>query len=65
VQKEIVELLRRLQEAHGSPTSSSATTSRSFARWPDERIVMKEGRVVERGLTSRSSAIPRTRNTRA
>jgi oligopeptide transport system ATP-binding protein len=65
VQKEIIELLRRLQEAHGLSylfISHDLAVVRAMA---DEIIVMKEGRVVERGLTEAIFADPKAGYTRA
>ena len=65
VQKEIVELLRRLQEAHGLSylfISHDLAVVRAMA---DEVIVMKEGRVVERGCTEAIFADPKDSYTRA
>ena len=65
VQKEIVELLRRLQEAHGLSylfISHDLAVVRAMA---DEVIVMKEGRVVERGCTEDIFADPKDPYTRA
>ena len=65
VQKEIVELLRRLQEAHGLSylfISHDLAVVRAMA---DEVIVMKEGRVVERGSTEEVFADPKDPYTQA
>ena len=65
VQKEIVELLRNLQEAHGLSylfISHDLAVVRAMA---DEVIVMKEGRVVERGCTEAVFADPKDPYTRA
>ncbi len=65
VQKEIVELLRRLQEAH---TLSYLFISHDLAvvrAMADEVIVMKEGRVVERGSTEEVFAHPKDPYTQA
>jgi oligopeptide transport system ATP-binding protein len=59
VQKEIVELLRRLQQAHALSylfISHDLAVVRAMA---DEVIVMKEGRVVERGATEAVFADPK------
>jgi oligopeptide transport system ATP-binding protein len=64
VQKEIVELLRSLQEAHGLSylfISHDLAVVRAMA---DEVIVMKEGRVVERGCTETVFAEPKDPYTR-
>jgi oligopeptide transport system ATP-binding protein len=65
VQKEIVELLRRLQEAHQLSylfISHDLAVVRAMA---DEVIVMKEGRVVERGLAEQIFSDPKDPYTRA
>jgi len=65
VQKEIVELLRRLQEAHRLSylfISHDLAVVRAMA---DEVIVMKEGRVVERGSTEEVFADPKAPYTKA
>jgi len=65
VQKEIVELLRRLQEAHALSylfISHDLAVVRAMA---DEVIVMKEGKVVERGATEAVFADPKDPYTRA
>ena len=65
VQKEIVELLRNLQQAHGLSylfISHDLAVVRAMA---DEVIVMKEGRVVERGCTEEVFADPKDPYTRA
>ena len=65
VQKEIVELLRDLQEAHGLSylfISHDLAVVRAMA---DEIIVMKEGRVVERGTTEDIFADPKDPYTQA
>jgi oligopeptide transport system ATP-binding protein len=65
VQKEIVELLRRLQEAHQLSylfISHDLAVVRAMA---DEVIVMKEGRVVERGCTEDVFADPKHPYTQA
>jgi oligopeptide transport system ATP-binding protein len=65
VQKEIVELLRGLQEAHGLSylfISHDLAVVRAMA---DEVIVMKEGRVVERGSTEAIFAEPKHPYTQA
>jgi oligopeptide transport system ATP-binding protein len=65
VQKEIVELLRHLQETHGLSylfISHDLAVVRAMA---DEVLVMKEGRVVERGLTEQIFADPKDPYTRA
>jgi oligopeptide transport system ATP-binding protein len=65
VQKEVIELLRRLQEAHGLSylfISHDLAVVRAMA---DEVIVMKEGRVVECGLTEAVFADPKDPYTRA
>ncbi len=59
VQKEIVDLLRRLQEAHALSylfISHDLAVVRAMA---DEVIVMKEGKVVERGSTEAVFADPK------
>ncbi len=65
VQKEIVELLRHLQEAHGLSylfISHDLAVVRAMA---DEVIVMKGGRVVERGATESVFADPKDPYTQA
>jgi oligopeptide transport system ATP-binding protein len=65
VQKEIVELLRQLQETHGLSylfISHDLAVVRVMA---DEVIVMKEGKVVERGSTEAVFADPKHPYTRA
>jgi ABC-type microcin C transport system duplicated ATPase subunit YejF len=65
VQKEIVVLLRNLQNAHGLSyifISHDLAVVRAMA---DEVIVMKEGRVVERGCTEDIFADPKDPYTRA
>jgi oligopeptide transport system ATP-binding protein len=65
VQKEIVDLLRKLQGAHGLSyifISHDLAVVRAMA---DEVIVMKEGRVVERGSTEDIFADPKDPYTRA
>jgi len=65
VQKEIVELLRRLQEAHGLSylfISHDLAIVRAMA---DEVIVMKDGKVVERGMTEDVFADPKHPYTQA
>jgi ABC-type microcin C transport system duplicated ATPase subunit YejF len=65
VQKEIIELLRQLQEAHGLSylfISHDLAVVRAMA---DEVIVMKEGRVVERGLAEQIFSDPKDPYTRA
>ena len=65
VQKEIVELLRDLQKAHGLSylfISHDLAVVRAMA---DEVIVMKEGRVVERGCTENVFSDPKDSYTRA
>jgi oligopeptide transport system ATP-binding protein len=65
VQKEIVELLRNLQQAHGLSylfISHDLAVVRAMA---DEVIVMKEGKVVERGSTEEVFADPKDPYTRA
>ena len=65
VQKEIVELLRALQEAHDLSylfISHDLAVVRAMA---DEVLVMKEGRVVERGATERIFVDPNDPYTRA
>ncbi len=65
VQKEIVELLRNLQEAHGLSylfISHDLAVVRAMA---DEVIVMKDGRVVERGCTEDVFADPKDPYTQA
>jgi oligopeptide transport system ATP-binding protein len=65
VQKEIVELLRRLQKAHVLSylfISHDLAVVRAMA---DEVIVMKEGRVVERGSTEEVFADPKDPYTQA
>ena len=65
VQKEIVELLRNLQQSHGLSylfISHDLAVVRAMA---DEVIVMKEGRVVERGCTEEVFADPKDPYTRA
>ena len=65
VQKEIVELLRDLQEAHGLSylfISHDLAVVRAMA---DEVIVMKEGKVVERGCTEEIFADPKDPYTQA
>jgi oligopeptide transport system ATP-binding protein len=65
VQKEIVELLRRLQQKHGLSylfISHDLSVVRAMA---DEVIVMKEGKVVERGCTEDVFADPKHPYTRA
>jgi oligopeptide transport system ATP-binding protein len=65
VQKEIVDLLRRLQEAHALSylfISHDLAVVRAMA---DEVIVMKEGRVVERGSTEAVFADPKDPYTQA
>ncbi|MDQ3561021.1 MAG: ATP-binding cassette domain-containing protein, partial [Pseudomonadota bacterium] len=65
VQKEIVELLRGLQEAHGLSylfISHDLSVVRAMA---DEVIVMKDGKVVERGSTEAIFADPKDPYTQA
>ncbi len=65
VQKEIVELLRHLQEAHGLSylfISHDLAVVRAMA---DEVIVMKDGKVVERGATESVFADPKDPYTQA
>jgi oligopeptide transport system ATP-binding protein len=65
VQKEIVELLRELQEAHSLSylfISHDLAVVRAMA---DEVIVMKEGKVVERGCTEDVFSDPKDPYTRA
>jgi oligopeptide transport system ATP-binding protein len=65
VQKEIVELLRNLQQAHSLSylfISHDLAVVRAMA---DEVIVMKDGRVVERGCTEEVFADPKDPYTRA
>jgi oligopeptide transport system ATP-binding protein len=65
VQKEIVELLRRLQKAHALSylfISHDLAVVRAMA---DEVIVMKEGKVVEHGSTESVFADPKDPYTRA
>jgi ABC-type microcin C transport system duplicated ATPase subunit YejF len=65
VQKEIVELLRNLQQSHSLSylfISHDLAVVRAMA---DEVIVMKEGRVVERGCTEEIFADPKDPYTRA
>jgi oligopeptide transport system ATP-binding protein len=65
VQREIVELLRKLQEAHRLSylfISHDLAVVRAMA---DEVIVMKEGRVVERGSTEQVFADPKDPYTQA
>jgi oligopeptide transport system ATP-binding protein len=65
VQKEIIDLLRNLQRAHGLSylfISHDLAVVRAMA---DEVIVMKEGRVVERGCTEEIFADPKDPYTRA
>ena len=65
VQKEIVELLRRLQSAHDLSylfISHDLAVVRAMA---DEVIVMKDGKVVERGATEAVFADPKDPYTRA
>jgi oligopeptide transport system ATP-binding protein len=65
VQKEIVELLRNLQQSHGLSylfISHDLAVVRAMA---DEVIVMKEGKVVERGCTEDIFADPKDPYTRA
>jgi ABC-type microcin C transport system duplicated ATPase subunit YejF len=65
VQKEIVELLRNLQEAHRLSylfISHDLAVVRAMA---DEVIVMKDGKVVERGCTENIFADPKDPYTRA
>jgi ABC-type microcin C transport system duplicated ATPase subunit YejF len=65
VQKEIVDLLRKLQGAHDLSylfISHDLAVVRAMA---DEVIVMKEGRVVERGCTETVFADPKDPYTRA
>jgi ABC-type microcin C transport system duplicated ATPase subunit YejF len=65
VQKEIIELLRHLQETHNLSylfISHDLAVVRAMA---DEVIVMKEGRVVECGLTEEIFADPKDPYTRA
>lgn len=65
VQKEIVELLRKLQRAHDLSylfISHDLAVVRAMA---DEVIVMKEGRVVERGCTEDIFADPKDPYTQA
>ena len=65
VQKEIVELLRELQEAHELSylfISHDLAVVRAMA---DEVIVMKEGKVVERGCTEEIFADPKDAYTKA
>jgi oligopeptide transport system ATP-binding protein len=65
VQKEIVDLLRQFQNAHGLSylfISHDLAVVRAMA---DEVIVMKDGRVVERGTTEEIFADPKDPYTRA
>jgi oligopeptide transport system ATP-binding protein len=65
VQKEIVDLLRHFQNAHGLSylfISHDLAVVRAMA---DEVIVMKDGRVVERGTTEEIFADPKDPYTRA
>jgi oligopeptide transport system ATP-binding protein len=65
VQKDIVELLRKLQEAHALSylfISHDLAVVRAMA---DEVIVMKDGKVVERGTTEEIFADPKDPYTRA
>ncbi len=65
VQKEIVELLRGLQRTHGLSyifISHDLAVIRAMA---DEVIVMKDGRVVERGLTEEIFSDPKDPYTQA
>ena len=65
VQKEIVELLRNLQETHGLSylfISHDLAVVRAMA---DEVIVMKDGRVVERGSTEEIFSDPKDPYTQA
>jgi ABC-type microcin C transport system duplicated ATPase subunit YejF len=65
VQREIVELLRKLQRAHDLSylfISHDLAVVRAMA---DEVIVMKEGRVVERGCTEDIFADPKDPYTQA
>jgi oligopeptide transport system ATP-binding protein len=65
VQKEIVDLLRKLQQAHGLSylfISHDLAVVRAMA---DEVIVMKEGKVVERGSTEEIFSDPKDPYTRA
>jgi ABC-type microcin C transport system duplicated ATPase subunit YejF len=65
VQKEVIELLRRLQELHGLSylfISHDLAVVRAMA---DEVIVMKDGRAVERGATEAVFAEPKDPYTRA
>ncbi len=65
VQKEIVELLRHLQDAHGLSylfISHDLAVVRAMA---DEVIVMKEGQVVERGSTEEIFSDPKDPYTQA
>jgi ABC-type microcin C transport system duplicated ATPase subunit YejF len=65
VQKEIVDLLRHFQEMHGLSylfISHDLAVVRAMA---DEVIVMKDGRVVERGTTEEIFADPKDPYTRA
>jgi ABC-type microcin C transport system duplicated ATPase subunit YejF len=65
VQKEIVELLRNLQQLHGLSylfISHDLAVVRAMA---DEVIVMKDGKVVERGCTEEVFADPKDPYTRA
>jgi ABC-type microcin C transport system duplicated ATPase subunit YejF len=65
VQKEIVDLLRQFQEAHSLSylfISHDLAVVRAMA---DEVIVMKNGRVVERGTTEEIFADPKDPYTRA
>ena len=65
VQREILALLRRLQDAHGL-TYLFITHDLAVVRaMADEVMVMREGRIVERGATEAIFSRPREDYTRA
>ena len=65
VQKEIVDLLRNLQQAHGLSYLFISHDLAVVKAMADEVIVMKEGRVVERGCTDDIFADPKDPYTQA